>query len=248
MDCDTARIIQVSLSKITDSRRRRGGPALRRNLLVSQVLNSVLTSSDSAYCTYRTKVEIDMDIDAMENEALPFDKAKMTVDTSGGPVEAGNTAHTMRSAVKSNERVTEMESCAHPGNSRTKTVGSMEQRDSVNEFSEHSTGKNTKVKSVTGSKRPRSAYGNEPCDNHAVHNKRYKFESEGDGLLTDLNNHEPMDVSGLVSVFSTSFTGLCNISRNASTIGSKLDSFQFLNPVQPVACVLSWPQTVVEAF
>lgn len=248
MDCEATRIIQVSLSKITDSRRRRGGPVLRRNLLVSHVLNNVLTSTDSAYCTYRSKVEIDMDIDAMDNEVLPFDKSKMTPDIPGGSVEAGNATHTMRSAANSNERVTEMEQSV-PTNVRKDNVEVVDIKKAVKGDKERGKERKTLVKCVTGSKRARSEYGNEPCDSHAVQNKRLKTESENEPSIVELNYQEPMDISGLVNVFSSSFSGLSTIPRATSSIGSNLDSFQYLNtPVQPVGGVFSWSQTVVEAF
>lgn len=248
MDCEATRIIQVSLSKITDSRRRRGGPVLRRNLLVSHVLNNVLTSTDSAYCTYRTKVEIDMDIDAMDNEVVPFDKTKMTPDIPGGSVEAGNAAHTVRSAAKSNERVTEMEqsvpSIVRKGNEEVVDIEKAVKGD--NERGKES---ETEVKiCLTGSKRARSEYGNEPCDSHAVQNKRLKTESQNESSVRELNYQEPMDISGLANVFSSSFSGLSSIPRATSSIGSNLDSFQYLAPVQPVSGVFGWSQPVVEAF
>lgn len=247
MDCEATRIIQVSLSKITDSRRRRGGPVLRRNLLVSHVLNNVLTSTDSAYCTYRTKVEIDMDIDAVDNEVVPFDKTKMTPDIPGGSVESGNATHTVRSAAKSNERVTDMEQSV-PSNVRKGNVEVVDIEKAVKRDNERGKEKKTEVKCVTGSKRARSEYGNEPCDSHAVQNKRLKTESESESSVRELNYQEPMDITGLVNVFSSSFSGLSSIPRATSSIGSNLDSFQYLGPVQPVGGVFGWPQTVVEAF
>lgn len=250
MDCEATRIIQVSLSKITDSRRRRGGPVLRRNLLVSHVLNNVLTSTDSAYCEYRTKMEIDMDIDAMDNEVVPFGKSKMTPDMPGGSVEAGNATHTVRSAAKSNERVTEMEQSV-PAIVRKGNVEVVDIEKAVKGDNERGKEKKTEVKCVTGSKRARSEYGNEPCDSHAVEpnqNKRLKTESESESSVRELNYQEPMDISGLVNVFSSSFSGLSSIPRATSSIGSNLDSFQYLAPVQPVGGAFGWPQTVVEAF
>lgn len=247
MDCEATRIIQVSLSKITDSRRRRGGPVLRRNLLVSHVLNNVLTSTDSAYCTYRSKVEIDMDVDTVDNEAVPFDKSKMTPDIPGGSVEAGNATHTMRSAAKSNERVTEMEQSVprivRKGNVEVADIEKTVRGDNMCGIE-----RKTEVKCVTGSKRARSEYGNEPCDSHAVENKRLKTESGNEPSVKELNYQEPMDISGLASVFSSSFSGLSTIPRATSSIASNLDSFQCLSQVQPVGGVFSWSQTVVEAF
>lgn len=246
MDCEATRIIQVSLSKITDSRRCRGGPLLRRNLLVSHVLNNVLTSTDSAYCTYRTKVEIDMDIDGMENELVPFDKSKMTPDIPGGSVDAGNATHTVRSAAKSNDRVTEMEQSA-PKNVKKDSMEVLDIEKTVKGGHGHGKEKKTEVKCVTGSKRSR-CYGNEPCDSHAVQNKRFKTESDNESTLTELSYQEPMDISGLVNVFSSSFSGLSSIPRATSSLGSNLDSFQYISPVQPVGGVFGWPQTIVEAF
>ena len=246
MDCEATRIIQVSLSKITDSRRCRGGPLLRRNLLVSHVLNNVLTSTDSAYCTYRTKVDIDMDIDAMENELVPFEKSKVSRDNPGGSVDAGNATHTTPSAAKSNERVTEMDEST-PKKVRKESTEVADINKTVKSVCEHGKEKKTEVKCVTGLKRARS-YGNEPCDSHAVQNKRFKTESDTESSITELNYQEPMDISGLVNVFSSSFSGLSSIPRSTSSLGSNLDSFQYITPVQPVGGVFGWSQTVVEAF
>lgn len=247
MDCEATRIIQVSLSKITDSRRCRGGPLLRRNLLVSHVLNNVLTSTDSAYCTYRSKVEVDMDIDAMENELVPFDKSKATPGIRGGSVDTGNTTHTVRSAAKSNERVTEIGQSVL-GNARKESMEVLDIDRSKKVRFQHGKEKKSGDKCVTGSKRARS-YVNEPCDGHEVQNKRFKTETDIESSITEFNHQEPMDISGLVNVFSSSFSGLCNLSSTTSSLGpSRMDSFQRITPVQPVRGVFGWPQTVVEAF
>lgn len=247
MDCEATRILQVSLSKITDSRRRRGGPVLRRNLLVSHVLNNVLTSTDSAYCTYRSKVEIDMDIDAVDNEVVPFEKSKITPNNPGGS-DAGNARHAVRSAVKSNERVTEMEQSV-PTKIRKDNVEVVDIEKAVKGDNERGKDRKTELKRVAGSKRARSSeYGNEPCDSHAVDNKRLKTE-RNEPAKTEPTYQEPMDISGLVNVFSSSFSGLSSIPRATSSLGSNLDSFQYLTPrVQPVGGVFGWSQTVVEAF
>jgi len=188
-----------------------------------------------------------MDIDTVDNEVVPFDKSKMTPDIPGGSVEAGNATHTMRSAAKSNERVTEMEQSvpriARKGNGKVADIEKTVRGDNMCGIE-----RKTEVKCVTGSKRARSEYGNEPCDSHAVENKRLKTESENEASVKELNYQEPMDISGLVSVFSSSFPGLSTIPRATSSIASNLDSFQCLSQVQPVGGVFSWSQTVVEAF
>lgn len=247
MDCEATRILQVSLSKITDSRRRRGGPVLRRNLLVSHVLNNVLTSTDSAYCTYRSKVEIDMDIDAVENELVPFEKSKMTPNNPGGP-DAGNARHTVRSAAKSNGKVSEMEH-SMLSIDRKESVELVNSANALKGGKECDKAMKPELKCVSGSKRPRSsAYVNEPCDSHAVDNKRLKTE-RNEQPKTELSYQEPMDISGLVNVFSSSFSGLSSIPRATPSLGSKLDSFQYLSPrVRPVGGVFGWSQTIVEAF
>jgi len=187
-----------------------------------------------------------MDIDAMENELVPFEKSKMTPDFPGESVDAGNVAHTVRSAAKSNERVTEMEQST-PKNVKKESMEVVDIDKTVQGGYEHGKEKKTEVKCVTGSKRARS-YGNEPCDSHAVQNKRFKTESEVESNITELNYQEPMDISGLVNVFSSSFSGLSSIPRTTPSLGANLDSFQYISPVQPVGGVFGWPQTVVEAF
>ena len=245
MDCEATRILQVSMSKITDSRRCRGGPLLRRNLLVSHVLNNVLTATDSAYCTYRTKVEVDMDIDGVENELVPFDKSKMTPGLMGGSVNTGNTTHTVSSAAKSNESTTEIEHIA-PKSATKQSREAVCIGKSVK--GDQKTGREKKPgdKYVTGSKRARP-YVNEPCESHAVQNKRFKTETAIDSSVMELGYQEPMDVSGLVNVFNSSFSGLSNIPRTSS-LGSNLETFQCIAPVRPVRGVFGWSQTVVEAF
>ena len=79
MDCEAERSLQISMQKLTGAHQRRClGPSLRRNLLVSRVLNNVLSSTELSYCAYRTEYKIDVDIDGVKNELLPFDSSKIT--------------------------------------------------------------------------------------------------------------------------------------------------------------------------
>lgn len=244
MDCEATRILHVSLSKITDSRRCRGGPLLRRNLLVSNVLNNVLTSTDSAYCTYRSKVETDMDIDGVENEIVPFDKSKMNTRLLGGSLNTGNTTHTASSAINSNERTTEIKpiTAKNAGTHRREVVGI--EKTVKGDYSETKE-KKSGDKCTTGSKRTRP-HVNEPCDSHAVQQKRFKTETPSESSVTEVSYQEPMDISGLVNVFNSSFSGLASIPN--TSLGAKLESFQCISTVQPVRGVFGWSQPIVEAF
>ena len=88
MDCEAERILQISMQKLTDAHQRRClGPSLRRNLLVPRVLNSVLSSTELSYCAYRTEYKIDVDIDGVKNELLPFDPSKITVNQKSTEVK-----------------------------------------------------------------------------------------------------------------------------------------------------------------
>ena len=81
MYCEAERILQISMRKLTDVHQRLClGSSLRRNLLVSRVLNNVLSSTELSYCVYRTEYKIDADIDGMKNELLPFDLSKITAN------------------------------------------------------------------------------------------------------------------------------------------------------------------------
>lgn len=245
MDCEATRILHVSLSKITDSRRCRGGPLLRRNLLVSQVLNNVLTSTDAAYCKYRSKVETDMDIDGVENELVSFDKSKMNTRLLGGSLDTGNTTHTASSEIHSNERTTEIKPITAKNARKNcrdyvgieKTMKGKKDSDAKE--------KKSGDKCVTGSKRARP-HVNEPCDSHAVQHKRFKTENPSESSVTEVSYQEPMDISGLVNVFNSSFSGLASIPN--TPLSAKLESFQCISTVQPVRGVFGWSQPIVEAF
>ncbi|PFX29725.1 GDP-fucose protein O-fucosyltransferase 1 [Stylophora pistillata] len=200
-----------------------------------------------AFKDKKSKVEIDMDIDAVENELVPFEKSKMTPNNPGGP-DAGNARHTVRSAAKSNGKVSEMEH-SMLSIDRKESVELVNSANALKGGKECDKAMKPELKCVSGSKRPRSsAYVNEPCDSHAVDNKRLKTE-RNEQPKTELSYQEPMDISGLVNVFSSSFSGLSSIPRATPSLGSKLDSFQYLSPrVQPVGGVFGWSQTIVEAF
>lgn len=244
MDCEATRILHVSLSKITDSRRFRGGPLLRRNLLVSHVLNNVLTSTDAAYCKYRSKVETDMDIDGVENELVPFDKSKMNTRLLGGSLDTGNTTHTASSEINSNERTTEIKPITAK-NVRTNCKEYVGIEKTMKGDNNDAKEKKSGDKCMTGSKRARP-HVNEPCDSHAVQHKRFKTETPSESSVTEVSYQEPMDISGLVNVFNSSFSGLASIPN--TPLGAKLESFQCISTVQPVRGVFGWSQPIVEAF
>lgn len=78
MDCEAERILLISLRKLTDVCQRRClGSSLRRNLLVSRALDKVLSSTELSYCACRTENEIDVDIDGVRDELLPFNPSKI---------------------------------------------------------------------------------------------------------------------------------------------------------------------------
>ena len=78
MDCEAVRIVQISLQKLTDERQRHYlSSSLRRNLLISRVLDNVLSSTELAYCAYRTDYELHVDINGVKNELLAFNPSKI---------------------------------------------------------------------------------------------------------------------------------------------------------------------------
>ena len=85
MDCEAVRILQISLQKLTDERQRHYlSSSLWRNLLISRVLDNVLSSTELAYCAYRTDYELDADIDGVKNELLAFNPSKIRQNQRGG--------------------------------------------------------------------------------------------------------------------------------------------------------------------
>lgn len=245
MECEKERIIQVSISKITDSqsRRRRGGPTLRRNLLVSHILNNVLTKADAAYQEYRTTVEIDMEVETWESDDSPCEKPKVFRECSGGWIAKGNRQEPSLSLNPISES-TELSKVCYAGTEpKRQDIASLSDicRDVEVNDDNCSNEESTQVKEarVTGIKRPR--YANEPCDNHVVCTKRVKFDSSSEPTNSSCDFHEQMDISGLVSVFSSSFGGLSGLSGGAK---STFEPFQCLDPISPIA---AFPQTV-EAF
>ena len=229
MDSTTERIIQVSLSKITDSRRRRGGPTLRRNLLVSHILNSVLTASNPAYATYRNTVDIDVELDNADTESLALDKPKVTrtVDCDASLGTGNGQECVGHSPVSANGRTSKA------------GVEITQQRLGESEKaaeSDHVEAGRVDSRNVCGVKRPRTEYANDVCDKHAVTNKRCRSESCPE-RRTDLEKQEPMDISGLISVFSGGFGGLSSPASDSSPPPLSRPSYSFN----------SWSQTV-EAF
>lgn len=245
MECEKERIIQVSISKITDSqsRRRRGGPTLRRNLFVSHILNNVLTKADVAYQEYRTTAEIDMEVESWEPDDMPCEKPKALTECAGGSIVKGNRQESSHSLCSVGES-TELPKlcCPKTTPARQEIVTNDICRDaqvsgtncSINEESSQ-----IHDARVTGIKRPR--YGNEPCDCHVVCNKRVRFDSSTETANSACDFHEPMDISGLVSVFSSSFGGLSGLSASSKP---SFEPFQCLDSISPIA---AFPQTV-EAF
>jgi len=245
MQCEKERIIQVSLSKITDFRRRRGGPALRRNLLVSHVLNNVLTKNDAAYQEYRTNVEIDMEVemwdqDEQKPKAL---RESISATSTGGSITTGNRTESPNSLFSADETkelskptVCSIENAFTTRDKvRNKTCSDSAERDSNCKKSKRTP--QHKETRVTGKKR--SLYANEPCDNHVVCSKRSKYETSSEDENCSCDFPEPMDISSLVNVFSSSFAGLSGLSSRTSNTSYK--------PFHSFSPITSFPQTV-EAF
>jgi len=65
MDWEMERILRISVWKLMDSRL---GPSLRRKLLISNVLESVLCSVDSSYYVGKPENETDVEMDEGKNE------------------------------------------------------------------------------------------------------------------------------------------------------------------------------------
>ena len=85
MDCEAERILQISLWKLTDVRQRQClGSSLRRNLLVSRALDSVLSSTELSYCAYRTDYELEVDIDSVFKTIENQTKSKRNCMDNGG--------------------------------------------------------------------------------------------------------------------------------------------------------------------
>lgn len=237
MEKEAERIIQVSLTKITDCRRRRGGPMLRRSLFVSNVLNNAITTSDISYKNYRTPKELDLDCDGLEQETMCVDRPNLLRDDSAGG--SGNT-HDLRNnsnnvqdskvlcerTIEDNQVIitTEKEHKTNLTNNITNNI-QMTKESGV------------KVGSV-GLKRPRSQYANEPCEKHAASRKRCRT-MERDSI--DSENIEPMDVSVLVNVFSSSLSGLSGFST--STTSNETFIFSCIDPPSNSSYSL-WQQTV----
>ena len=65
MDWEMERILRISVRKLMDARL---GPSLRRKLLISNVLESVLCSVDSSYYVGKPENEKDVEMDEGKNE------------------------------------------------------------------------------------------------------------------------------------------------------------------------------------
>lgn len=242
MQCEKERIIQVSLSKITDSRRRRGGLALRRNLLVSHVLNNVLTKTDAAYHEYRTTVEIDMEVETWDQDEQQALRESHSTTCTGASITTGNRTESPNTlcSVDETKGVSKPTVCSSKNSVFTdskiinNTCSDMAVRDSKSNRTERTSQCKQLQSRVTGNKR--SLYANDPCDNHVVCNKRLKYESSKEDENSCSDFPEPMDISSLVNVFSSSFAGLSSRTSNAK-----------YEPFHSISSIASFPQTV-EAF
>lgn len=238
MERQMERIIQVSLTKITDCRRRRGGPMLRRSLLVSNVLNNALTSSETSYGHYRTPEDGDVDCDGLEQQSMCLDRPVLLRDDTGG---SGN-AHELRNSTNnmSDSKVL----CERTvDNQVTNTNTSKEVNPKVLNSSAITNCSPSGSKESKAVKRPRSHYANDTCEKHAVTRKRCRTEQNTtERNSSDAENIEPMDESGLVNVFSSSLSGLSGFSSKSSN-----DTFIFsciTPPVNGGYSLPSWQQTV----
>jgi len=236
------RIIQVSLSKITDCRRRRGGPMLRRSLLVSNVLNNAITTSETSYKNYRTPKEVDVDCDGLEQESMCVDRPISLRDDAGG---SGNT-HEFRNTSNNNVHDSKVLCERTVVQNQLVNTNITKEKDHKTSISNNITKSLPSIKESHGKtvsvglKRPRSQYANETCEKHAVTRKRCRTTEKNS---IDNENIEPMDVSGLVNVFSTSLSGLSGFSATRTTSDTFI--FSCINPpVNSGYSVPAWQQTV----
>ena len=65
MDCETERLLRISVRKLMHVHL---GPSLRRKLLISNILESMLCSLDSSYYVDRMENQTDVDMDEGKNE------------------------------------------------------------------------------------------------------------------------------------------------------------------------------------
>lgn len=239
MEKETERIIQVSISKITDCRRRRGGLMLRRSLLVSNVLNNAITTSETSYRNYRTPKELDLDCDGIEQETICVDRPNsLRDDTAGGSGNAHeftNTSNNVQDSKVLCERTIVDNQVVN-----TQTTKEKDHITCITNTLQSNKESLVKAESV-GLKRPRSHYANEPCEKHAVKRKRCRTMEK---KCMDSENIEPMDVSGLVNVFSSSLSGLSGFSTSSTSNDTFI--FSCINP--PVNTGYNQWQHTVAAF
>jgi len=237
MEKEAERIIQVSLTKITDCRRRRGGPMLRRSLLVSNVLNNAITTSDVSYRNYRTSKELDFDCDGLEQDTMCVDRPNLLRDDrAGGSGNTNDSRYTSNNVQDSKvlcERTVEVNQVTNTKEKDIKPCVANTHTNNLQTIKECS----ERAGSV-GLKRPRSLYANEPCEKHAVSRKRCRTMEKSS---IDSENIEPMDVSVLVNVFSSSLTGLSGFSTSSTS--NETFIFSCIDPPSNSSYSL-WQQTV----
>ena len=76
MDWEMERILRISVRKLMNTRL---GPSLRRKLLISNVLESVLCSVDSSNYVGKPENETDVEMDEGKNELKKTDQTKIEI-------------------------------------------------------------------------------------------------------------------------------------------------------------------------
>lgn len=240
MEYDVDKIVEISLAKMkgkTVTSRRRDGNSLRRNLLVSHLLNSaVFNSSKNPELQYRNHVEIDIDIDVdIMDQAVGKNDGKSCskCGRDGFEVEFTDTGSTI------------CELCVE---NPAKEIPTSEQ---TIELSVEITPKD--IEETEKAPKPSSPklQNKRRCDveethySHEVPCKRQRTELE---LLENSRESvktafpETKDISALVSVFHNGFSGLSTLCESASATGFGIFNYDYVDRVEQCS---SYQRTIV---
>jgi len=217
------RIVEISLAKMkgkTVTSRRRDGNSLRRNLLVSHLLNSAaLTSNNHPELQYRNHVEIEIDVDIMDQAVARESSSTCSKCGRDGPdvdfVETGSVICELCTENTTKEIPRDEQTIQVSGEVESKPIGK-----SVDNLSPSS--------GTSLSKRKCDV--EESHANHEVPCKRQRTDLElvktpRETQETSLS--ETKDITALVTVFHNGFSGLSTLCENAKTSG-----YGIFNPVE----------------